>query len=64
MLDVGVKGAGSEFGVPVIRDFPDVEIPFFLAEEHVVVRHVPGWPIGQVLAADSQSCLHHVQFVP
>ncbi len=49
VLDVGVKGAGSEFGVPAIRDFPEVEIPFFLAEEHVVVRNVPAWRIGQVL---------------
>jgi D-serine deaminase-like pyridoxal phosphate-dependent protein len=49
VLDVGIKGAGGEFGVPVIRDFPDVEIPFFLAEEHVVVRHVPAWHIGQAL---------------
>ncbi len=49
VLDVGVKGAGGEFGVPAIRDFPDVEIPFFLAEEHVVVRRAPGWTIGQAL---------------
>ncbi|HPM81816.1 MAG TPA: DSD1 family PLP-dependent enzyme [Candidatus Anammoximicrobium sp.] len=49
VLDLGVKGAGSEFGVPAIRDFPDVEIPFFLAEEHTVVRNAPDWPIGQVL---------------
>jgi len=49
VLDVGVKGAGSEFGVPAIRDFPDVEIPFFRAEEHTVVRNVPGWRIGQEL---------------
>jgi D-serine deaminase-like pyridoxal phosphate-dependent protein len=49
VLDVGVKGAGSEFGVPAIRDFPDVEIPFFLSEEHAVVRRTPDWPIGQVL---------------
>ena len=49
VLDVGVKGVGSEFGVPSIRDFPDVEIPFFLAEEHAVVQRVPDWRIGQVL---------------
>ena len=49
VLNVGVKGAGSEFGVPAIRDFPDVEIPFFLAEEHVVVNRIPDWKIGQVL---------------
>jgi D-serine deaminase-like pyridoxal phosphate-dependent protein len=49
VLDLGVKGAGSEFGVPAIRDFPDVEIPFFLAEEHTVVRNAPAWDIGQEL---------------
>lgn len=49
VLDVGVKGAGSEFGVPGIRDCPDVEIPFFMAEEHAVVLNVPDWKIGQTL---------------
>jgi D-serine deaminase-like pyridoxal phosphate-dependent protein len=49
VLDVGVKGAGAEFGVPGIRDYPDVVIPFFLAEEHVVVNQAPDWPIGQPL---------------
>ncbi len=49
VLDLGVKGAGGEFGVPAIRDFPDVEIPFFLAEEHTVVQNAPDWRIGQVL---------------
>jgi D-serine deaminase-like pyridoxal phosphate-dependent protein len=49
VLDVGVKGVGSEFGVPSIRDFPEVEIPFFLAEEHAVVQNVPDWHIGDVL---------------
>lgn len=49
VLDVGVKGAGAEFGVPGLRDFPDVEIPFFMAEEHVVVNNAPDWRIGQSL---------------
>jgi len=49
VLDVGVKGAGAEFGVPGIRDYPDVVIPFFLAEEHVVVNQAPDWAIGQPL---------------
>ena len=48
-VDVGVKGAGAEFGVPAIRDYPDVVIPFFLAEEHVVVNQTPEWLIGQPL---------------
>lgn len=49
VLDLGVKGAGCEFGVPAIRNYPDVEIPFFLAEEHTVVQKCPDWKIGQVL---------------
>jgi D-serine deaminase-like pyridoxal phosphate-dependent protein len=49
VLDVGVKGAGAEFGVPGLRDYPNVEIPFFLAEEHVVVNQAPDWPIGTPL---------------
>ena len=49
VLDVGVKGVGSEFGVPSLRDFPDVEIPNFGAEEHAVFQNVPDWRIGQVL---------------
>ena len=49
VLDVGVKGAGAEFGVPGIRDYPEVVIPFFLAEEHVVVNQSPEWSIGQPL---------------
>jgi D-serine deaminase-like pyridoxal phosphate-dependent protein len=49
VLDIGIKGAGCEFGVPAIRDFPDVEIPSFKSEEHVVVHNVPDWTIGQVV---------------
>lgn len=49
VLDLGVKGAGGEFGVPAIRDFPNVEIPFFLSEEHTVVRNAPDWDVGQML---------------
>ena len=49
VLDVGVKGAGAEFGVPSIRDFPEAVIPLFLAEEHTVVQESPAWGIGQLL---------------
>ena len=49
VLDVGVKGAGSEFGVPRLRDFPGTEIPSFGSEEHCVVQNSPDWRIGQVL---------------
>ncbi len=49
VLDIGIKGAGCEFGVPAIRDYPDVEIKHFLSEEHVVVRNVPDWKIGELV---------------
>ncbi len=49
VFDVGVKGAGSEFGAPVLRDYPDVELARLLSEEHGVVRNVPDWRIGQLL---------------
>lgn len=57
VLDVGVKGAGGEFGVPQIADWPDVEIPRFLSEEHLVVRRCPNWAIGQaVRLVPSHAC--------
>lgn len=49
VLDIGIKGAGCEFGVPAIRGYPDVEIPSFMSEEHVVVRNVPAWRIGDLV---------------
>ncbi len=49
VLDIGVKGAGCEFGVPGIKGFPDVEVPYFLSEEHVVINRCPDWRIGQPL---------------
>lgn len=50
VLDLGVKGAGGEFGVPELRDYPDVEIPHFLSEEHLVVNRIPAdWKVGQTL---------------
>jgi D-serine deaminase-like pyridoxal phosphate-dependent protein len=49
VLDIGVKGAGCEFGVPGIQGFPEVEVPYFLSEEHVVINHCPDWRIGQPL---------------
>lgn len=47
VLDVGVKGAGHEFGFPEIKGHPEIEVPFFKAEEHCVIRNTPDWPIGQ-----------------
>ncbi len=49
VLDVGIKGAGCEFGVPAIRGFPEVEIKHFLSEEHAVLRNVPDWKIGDLV---------------
>lgn len=67
VLDVGVKGAGSEFGVPILRDYPETEIPFFLAEEHAVVLKSPDWKIGQVLhlipSHACTTCNLHREFV-
>ncbi len=49
VLDIGIKGAGCEFGSPGIRDYPEVEIKNFLSEEHAVVRNAPDWKIGELL---------------
>lgn len=49
VIDVGVKGAGAEFGVPQVKGHPDVEIPFFKAEEHCVMRGGPDWRVGDTL---------------
>ena len=47
VLDVGAKGIGAEFGIPRIKNEPDIEIPFFGAEEHLVVRQIPAWQVGE-----------------
>ncbi len=49
VLDIGIKGAGCEFGAPAIRGYPDVEIKHFLSEEHAVVDNAPDWKIGELL---------------
>ena len=68
VLDIGVKGAGNEFGLPRIRDYPEVKIPHFLAEEHCIVRNAPAWKMGQpVHLIPSHACttcnLHRQIFV-
>ncbi|MGD9724159.1 MAG: DSD1 family PLP-dependent enzyme [Pirellulales bacterium] len=67
VLDIGVKGAGSEFGVPAIRDYPDVEISSFLSEEHAVVKNAPDWQIGQLVqlipSHACTTCNLHREFV-
>ncbi len=49
VLDIGVKGAGAEFGLPKIKGHPDVVIPFFLAEEHCAMKNVPSWRVGDTV---------------
>ncbi len=49
VLDVGVKGCGHEFGVPLVKDAQQAVVPFFKAEEHCVVRNVPDWKLGQTV---------------
>lgn len=49
VIDIGIKGAGCEFGVPDIKGYPDVVIPYFLSEEHCVIQQSPDWKVGQVL---------------
>ena len=49
ILDVGVKRLGSEFGVPTIKNVPDVDIPTFGSEEHLVVHSVPSWRVGDTV---------------
>lgn len=44
VLDVGVKGVGAEFGVPVLADRSEDEIPRFESEEHTSVK-VGGRPL-------------------
>ena len=67
VLDVGVKGAGSEFGVPAIRDYPEAEISSFQSEEHAVVRNAPDWKIGDLLqlipSHACTTCNLHREFV-
>lgn len=50
VLDVGIKGAGAEFGTPRIRDCPEAEIPSFLSEEHTIVKNAPdAWRVGDAV---------------
>ena len=54
VLDVGVKGAGGEFGTPRVVGHPEVEIPFFLSEEHLVIRDAPAsWRVGDAVELHS-----------
>ena len=57
VLDVGAKMIGAEFGSPKIKGAPDVEIPFFGAEEHLVLHKIPAWRVGdKVEVHSSHAC--------
>ena len=49
VLDVGIKGAGNEFGLPRIKDCPEAEIRSFSSEEHGIVHNPPAWRMGQTV---------------
>lgn len=68
VIDIGVKGAGGEFGLPKVKGAPDIDIPFFLAEEHCVIRKAPNWRVGEPIhLIPSHACttcnLHRQMFV-
>jgi D-serine deaminase-like pyridoxal phosphate-dependent protein len=57
VLDVGVKGAGGEFGIPKIKGHDEIDIPFFASEEHLLIRQAPDWSIGEaVQLVSSHAC--------
>lgn len=57
VLDLGVKGAGGEFGVPRIKGHPNVQVPYFLSEEHMLVNNQSKWCIGDtVQVIPSHAC--------
>ncbi len=56
VLDVGLKGVGTEFGPPRIKGYPGVETPSCLAEEHCIVRRAADWQIGQTLELLPSHC--------
>ena len=57
VLNVGAKTVGAEFGYPKIKGEPAVEVPFFGAEEHLVLRNIPAWRVGdKVEVHSSHAC--------
>lgn len=68
VVDVGVKGIGSEFGPPRVKHAPEAHIETFKAEEHGVIRGAPAWRVGDnVELVPSHACttcnLHRQIFV-
>ncbi len=67
VLDVGLKGMGSDFGPPRVKHWPDAQIPSFRSEEHCVVRPAPEWRVGDAVElVPSHACttcnLHRVMY--
>lgn len=68
VVDVGVKGIGSEFGPPRVKNGCGAEIASFLAEEHGVIRGGPARRVGDTVELiPSHACttcnLHRQMFV-
>jgi len=68
VVDVGVKGIGSEFGPPRVKHTPQARIVSFLAEEHGVIQDAPAWRVGATVELiPSHACttcnLHRQMFV-
>jgi len=49
VLDVGVKGAGCEFGPPRIKGHPEAVVSRFQAEEHCKVENPTAWQVGDAV---------------
>ena len=57
VLDVGLKGAGHEFGPPKVKDMLDADMPAHLSEEHCTIENAPDWKVGQAAELiPSHSC--------
>jgi len=50
VLDVGLKGVAAEFGLPRIKDHPQIQLPGFTSEEHCIVKDPPAWQIGDAVS--------------
>ncbi len=49
VLDVGLKGATAEFGLPRIKGHAEIELPSFSSEEHCIAPNAAGWNIGDIV---------------
>ena len=49
VVDIGVKGAGGEFGVPLLKGYDRAVVPMFRAEEHCVIQSVPELRVGDAV---------------